>query len=130
MQTCVRKHSTEVAVCVVNVFLTFCHWLQLNLCELYGRKKKFVEILFNGTDSTNFLLLPYFKISTTSSHLHGDIIFAQAVAIPEFGRIITGKAKFQLPYFDFFLMFNWGICTRLYYCSLPLSSTYVLYLMC
>ncbi len=72
-----------------------------------------------------FFIILFFKINTTSSHLHGFVIFAQALVLPEFGRLIIltldsqpnleNPVKFLGSLFclwnlDFLKMFDWGIC--------------------
>ena len=72
-----------------------------------------------------YFLVVFFKINTTSSHLHGYIIFAQALAMPQFARLFVITLEFETSFnypikvlgalyglwmLDFFRMFNLGIC--------------------
>ena len=82
--------------------------------------------LFSLAPLTGFyFLVLFFKISTTSSHLHGYIIFAQAVALPQFARIFIITLNFEPSFnypikflgalyglwnLDFFRMFDLGVC--------------------
>ncbi|XP_064395922.1 uncharacterized protein LOC135342960 [Halichondria panicea] len=75
-----------------------------------------------------YFLVLFFKINITSSHLHGYVIFAQAVSLPQFARTVTllleleptlnYPIKFLSSLFgiwnlDFFRLFNWGICLKM-----------------
>ena len=75
-----------------------------------------------------YFLVLFFKINTTSSHLHGYVIFAQAVSLPQFARTVmlllellpslNFAIKFLASLFgiwnlDFFRSFNWGICLKM-----------------
>ena len=75
-----------------------------------------------------YFLLLFFKVNTTSSHLHGYVIFAQAISLPPFARTVLlllesykdfGFAiKFLSSFFgvwnlDFFRLFNWAICLKM-----------------
>ena len=75
-----------------------------------------------------YFLVLFFKLNTTSSHLHGYVIFAQALALPQFARllIITIKLDTSFNYpikaltslyglwnLDFFRIFNLGVCLNM-----------------
>ena len=76
-----------------------------------------------------YFFVLFFKINTTSSHLHGYVIFAQTIATPEFGRILTTALKQKPEYrhparllaslygfwnLDFFRYFDFKICLNMY----------------
>ena len=75
-----------------------------------------------------YFLVLFFKVNTTSSHLHGYIIFAQALALPQFARLVLITveldASFNYPIkvltalyglwnLDFFRIFNLGVCLNM-----------------
>ena len=75
-----------------------------------------------------YFLVLFFKINTTSSHLHGYIIFAQALALPQIARLfvltIEVETSFNYPIkilgalyglwnLDFFRMFTLGVCLNM-----------------
>ena len=94
-----------------------------------GNRNLWKYFLISLTPLTCFyFIILFFKISITSSHLHGYIIFAQAVSFPAYAHIMTLaiKSKQSLNYpikflaslftiwnLDFFRMFNWEICLNM-----------------
>ena len=85
--------------------------------------------LFSLTPLTVFyFLVLFFKINTTSSHLHGYVIFVQAIVLPQFARLFVTTIEFEtsfnypikvfgalygLWFLDFFRLFNFGICLHM-----------------
>ena len=75
-----------------------------------------------------YFIILFFKVNTTTSHLHGYVAFAQVIALPQYARlfiiIINSKPNFNLPIkiigtlygfwnLDFFRLFTSGICLNL-----------------
>ena len=70
-------------------------------------------------------IVVFFKINTTSSHLHGFIYYSQAISMPPLARLITLSLRYQPNFLkvwkyvgsmygiwnlDFFRTFDLGIC--------------------
>ena len=90
-----------------------------------GNKNLWKYLIFSLAPLTCFFLIVlFFKVNTTTSHLHGYIIFAQALTVPQSARIFmifvsnikcpiivkTLLALYGFWNLDFFRVFNLGIC--------------------
>ena len=57
-----------------------------------------------------YFLIVFFKINTTSSHLHGYIVFAQALCHPAFGRLVyiaqKANSNFTIPMNILFILYG------------------------
>ena len=67
--------------------LVYSYELKCVSCDK-GQKNYWIFLLIAlGPSTIFFLIVLFFKINTTSSHLHGYLLFSQAVSMPSFVRV-------------------------------------------
>ena len=88
--------------------LVFSYELKCVPCSK-GKENLWVFLLVAlGPSTVFFFIVLFFKINTTSSHLHGYLLFSQAVSMPSFVRVVwlsERKSQIRMATSKIFMLF-------------------------